>query len=113
MTIERKDAQSTGKGFFRVLELITESIGWLHIVFSPFFIGLIIGAIIYFYHPTSSGLILAIIVVLLGLVIGIIWATKQWKSKGTIWFLSRILASPELDKPDDIKTKPKNDNELK
>lgn len=85
------------KNFF---ELITESIGWLQIVASPFLIGIIIGALIYFPNPSSITLILGIIVAILGLFLGIMWANKEWKGKGTIWFMSRVMATPELDNPD-------------
>ncbi|KIA82569.1 hypothetical protein OA84_10435 [Kaistella solincola] len=98
MTKEKKNIQKTDGGIFRIFELITESIGWLQIVASPLLIGLIVGAIIYFPDPTTTRLAL---VATLGLVIGVIWATKQWKGKGTIWFMSRIMATPELDKPDE------------
>jgi len=90
--------QKSDGGIFRVFELITESIGWLQIVASPLLIGLAIGAIIYFPEPTKTRLVIGISVVIFGLIIGIIWATKKWKGKGTIWFLSRIMATPELDK---------------
>lgn len=85
------------KNFF---ELITESIGWLQIVASPFLTGIIIGALIYFPNPSSTTLTLGIIVVILGLVLGIMWANKALKGKGTIWFMSRVMATPELDNPD-------------
>lgn len=101
MTKGKKDIQKTEGGIFQVFELITESIGWLQIVASPFLIGLIIGAIIYFPSQTMTKLVLGIIVAIIGLVIGVIWATRQWKGKGTIWFMSRIMATPELDKPDE------------
>jgi hypothetical protein len=101
MTKEKKNIQKTDGGIFRIFELIMESIGWLQIVASPLLIGLIVGAIIYFPNPTTTRLVSGIIIATLGLVIGIIWATKQWKGKGTIWFMSRIMATPELDKLDE------------
>ena len=109
MTKEKKNIQETDGGIFRIFELITESIGWLQIVASPLLIGLIVGAIIYFPDPTTTRLALGIIVATLGLVIGVIWATKQWKGKGTIWFMSRIMATPDLDNPDN-ENKPKSKN---
>ncbi|MBF8457669.1 hypothetical protein IV494_10810 [Kaistella sp. G5-32] len=85
----------------KFFELITESIGWLQIVASPFLIGICIGSFIYFPNQTSTRLVLGVIIATLGLVIGIIWATKAWKGKGTIWTISRVMATPELDEPDD------------
>jgi hypothetical protein len=103
MKKEKKNSQKLNKGVFRIFELITESIGWLQIVASPLLIGLIIGAIIYFPNPNITRLVLGIIIAILGLVIGIIWATKQWKGKGTIRFMSRVMATPELDNSDEEK----------
>ena len=103
MTKEKKDIQKSEGGIFRVFEFITEAIGCLQIVASPLLIGLIIGAIIYFTEPTTTRLIIGIIVAVAGLLVGIIWAIKQWKGKGTIWFMSRIMASPELDNADEEK----------
>ncbi|MEN9304597.1 MAG: hypothetical protein RL264_3026 [Bacteroidota bacterium] len=80
---------------YKIFEFITEVIGWLQIVASPLFIGLGIGAFIYITNPTFERLILGISIASLGLIVGILWATKIWKTKeGTIWFLSRIMATP-------------------
>ncbi len=84
-----------------MFELFTEVMGWLQIVASPLLIGLAIGAIIYFSNQTTVRLIIGIGVAVSGLIVGIIWATKQWKGKGTIWFMSRIMATPELDNLED------------
>lgn len=110
MTKEKKNIQKSDGVIFRVFELITESIGWLQIVASPLLTGLIVGAIIYFPNPTITKLVLGIIVSTLGLIIGVIWATKQWKGKGTVWLMSRIMATPELDNLDE-KSDNKKDND--
>jgi len=85
----------------KIFELITELIGWLQIAASPLLIGLLIGSVVYFPNQTKTNLIIGICIALLGLVIGVILATKIFKSKnGTIWFLSRTMATPELDEKD-------------
>ena len=81
----------------RVFEYMMEIIGWLQIVASPLLIGLGIAAFIYFPNPTETRMIIAIIVAVLGLVIGIVWANRIWKTKGTMWFVSQISATPDLD----------------
>ena len=81
----------------RVFEFIMEIIGWLQIVASPFLIGLGIGAFIYFPNPTLTNLIIGIVISIIGLIAGIIWATKIWKTKGTMWFVSQVSATPDLD----------------
>ncbi|MBQ0907809.1 hypothetical protein KBJ98_03725 [Flavobacterium sp. F-328] len=81
----------------RVFEYIMEIIGWLQIVASPLLIGLGIAAFIYFPNPTETRMIFAILVAVLGLFIGIVWANKIWKTKGTMWFVSQISATPDLE----------------
>ena len=110
MTTDMKKTQKTNRGIFRVLDLIMESIGWLQIVASPLLIGLFLGAIIYYPNPTTIRFILGLIVATLGLVIGVIWATNQWKGKGTIWFMTRIMATPDLDNINDKNNSEKKDN---
>ena len=82
-------------------EYFFEIIGWLQIVASPLSAGLIIGAIIYFSKPNRTTLIIAIVIATIGLIIGVIWATKIWRKKGTMHFMSRIMATPEIEKKDE------------
>ena len=86
-------------------EYVFEIIGWLQIVASPLLLGSITGLVIYLSNPGTLRLILGISVATLGLIIGIIIATKAWKKKGTMHFVSRIMATPELDNLDDKKEK--------
>lgn len=96
----KKDVQRSCEGNFRFLRLIPEFIAWLQIGASPLLIGLILGSLIYFSAPSANRLIIGISVAVIGLIVGIIWASKQWKGKGAVWFMSRIIATPELDNPD-------------
>jgi hypothetical protein len=82
----------------RFLIWFIEFLGWLRIVASPLLLFSIIGACIYFYDPTTTRLIVGLIVSFAGLVLGILWATSIWKKYGTMQFLSRTDATPELDK---------------
>jgi hypothetical protein len=85
------------KGRLSIFDYAIEIIGWLQIVASPLIVGLVVGGIVYFLIGNSIGLILGILIVLLILFIGIKVANKVWNKKGTINFMSRINASPELD----------------
>ncbi|AWA31058.1 hypothetical protein HYN48_13725 [Flavobacterium magnum] len=87
----------------RKFDYLMEVIGWLQIVASPFLISCIIGALIYFPNSTQTNLIIAIIIISLGLVVGILWANKIWKTKGTMWFVSQISATPEADNLKSVK----------
>ncbi|MDQ6757996.1 MAG: hypothetical protein M3004_13800 [Bacteroidota bacterium] len=82
---------------FKLLELFTQLFGWLQIAASPALTGIIIGATIYGIKRDKVGLVIAIITASLGVIAGIIWATKVWKKKGTVEFMSKMNATPELD----------------
>jgi hypothetical protein len=81
----------------KTFEIITEIIGWIQIVLSPTLLGIGFGFGIYYYYPNQNGMIFGITVAVVGFIIGLIWATKKFKTTGTIHFLSRISATPELD----------------
>ncbi len=83
---------------------IIEIIGWLQIFASPFLIGVITAAFIYFPKPSTPRLVIAIIVAMTGLIAGIKWATSVWRKKGTIRFLSQVIATPEPDKIEEIQS---------
>ena len=85
----------------KILEWLTSFIAWLQIVFSPLFFGVIAGLIVYGIYPTTAGLIIGIVIAALGLTIGIIFATRVWRKQGTVDFISRVSASPELDNLED------------
>jgi len=77
---------------------IISIIAWLQIVASPLLIGIIMGFIVYYKIPGLTELILAVVISTVGLVIGVIWATRVWKKRGTFEFMSEISSSHDLDK---------------
>lgn len=81
----------------KIFECLTSFIAWLQIVFSPLFFGVVLGLMVYGIYPTTTGLFLGIAFTILGLTVGIIFATRVWKKQGTVNFISRVSASPELD----------------
>ena len=87
-------------------EKTTEAIGWVQIFLSPFIIGIILSAIIYFSHPNTFTLIISIVILALGFTIGVKLASKIKKENGTINFLSNTTSTPDFD--DKLKIK-KND----
>ena len=81
---------------------LTETFGWIQIMLSPTLVGLALGGLFYLYSPNSVGELVGITIASIGLVIGIIWATKVKKKYGAIWFVSRVMATPELDTNNDL-----------
>lgn len=98
--IQQSEIEKDKMSFF---DYATEVVGWLQIVVSPLLAGLVLGAIIYFSNPTTMSLVIAICVVLISLIVGIVFATRIWKKQGTMHFVSRVMASPELDNLDEEK----------
>lgn len=81
--------------------MLLEILGWLKIVISPTLIGALIGGLLYLYYKNETGVYLGVSIAVLGLVVGVIWATNIWKKQGTMNFLSRTNASPELNKTEE------------
>ena len=98
--LNKTDQNSNSPNKKSAFEYFTEVVGWLQIMVSPLLIGIMLGGIIYILNPKKITLILAIVLAFLGLVIGIIWATKVWKKKGTISFMSSIMSTGESDPKD-------------
>ncbi len=64
--------------------LLLEIFGWIRIVASPLLIGVLIGFGIYISRPSRTRLIIAIIIASIGLLIGIVWATRVWRKGSTL-----------------------------
>lgn len=95
--INKNNDQKEKLSFF---EYLMEIAGWIQIVFSPLLAGIIVGGIVYFAIGGTVGIIFGILIATIGLGIGIVWANKIWKKTGTVHFISRVNASPELDNLD-------------
>ncbi|MGH2666449.1 hypothetical protein [Flavobacterium sp.] len=82
----------------RIIEKITEIIGWFQIAISPTLIGLGLGCILYYNFQNTIGLIFGILIAVIGLFCGVALATNKYNTTGTVSFLSKVNASPDLDK---------------
>ena len=78
--------------------LLLEVFGWIRIVASPLLIGALIGFGVYISNPDSTRLIIAIIIASIGLLTGIIWATKVWRKGSTMDYTT--IGSHDFDKYD-------------
>jgi multisubunit Na+/H+ antiporter MnhC subunit len=96
--VAEKETNIQKRNFF---DYLTEAIGWVQIVISLLVLAGIFGALVYFSSPSLTRLIIGIGITITGLIAGIILATKMWKTRGTINFISRVSASPELDNIDE------------
>jgi hypothetical protein len=82
----------------KVLAFLIYVCSWLKIIASPFLIAVVIAIIIYLNVSGTLGLVLSVSMLLFGLVVGVILASRIWVMQGTTTFLARIHATPELDK---------------
>ena len=101
MASDEKPTKTSEERYLRVVEFIAEAIAWVQIAAAPFLIGVVLGAVIYIAEPSTEGMILGVCVAGVGLLVGALWATNEWKGKGTVWFMSRLTANPELYEKDD------------
>lgn len=83
-----------------IFNKVFEVIGFVLITLSPILMSLLLSAILDTILPNTFGYIHYSILLLIGLVVGILWARSVWKKYGTINFLSRIASHQELDKKD-------------
>lgn len=88
--------------FFRVLEYIPKILAWLQIAASPIVIGLIAGSLIYLYNRNAYGLTIGITVAVLGVIVGILWAERIRKKRGTVEHMARLIHLPELHKKEEV-----------
>jgi len=100
---DKTQTSETKKEKISPLDYFTEVVGWLQIVAFPLSIGLLVGACIYFSNPSTERLVIGSVIVITGLITGIVFATRVWKKQGTMHFVSRVTASPELDNADEDK----------
>lgn len=77
----------------RGFQKIIEAIAWLQITLSPLLIGTFIGIVVGITISVGLGIVIGMI----GLVIGVSWATRISKREGASHYMSRIMATPELD----------------
>jgi hypothetical protein len=81
----------------KLYESIIEIVGWIKIALSPTLIGAGLGWIVYYNIPTTTGIIIAALLLLSGIVVGSVWATRVWNRQGTNSFLASIMATPDID----------------
>jgi hypothetical protein len=74
----------------KLIEIILEIIGWFQIALGVTLGAGLIAVIIYIKWNGDTGKIIAIIILSIGFLTGVIWATRIWKKHGTVAWLSRI-----------------------
>lgn len=83
---------------FKFLKGFIEVIQGVRIVLSPTLIAVLVALLVFQQLPNSKGFMAGIVIILIGLIIGIVWAVRIWKKTGTNEYMSRVNASPDFDK---------------
>ena len=76
-------------------------IATLQIAVAPLLVGAISGLGIYSFYTQTIGLLLAVLFTIIGLELGIVWAYRVHKQSGVVEYISRVIATPELDHTED------------
>lgn len=82
---------------FKITGFFIAIVNFLRILISPFLIGTVFGGLIYLAFKSTFSLVIGIFFSLVGLLIGIFWAINVWKKTGTTKYMSRLVASRNLD----------------
>ncbi|TDH17810.1 hypothetical protein EXU57_24795 [Segetibacter sp. 3557_3] len=93
-TIYKESKEQKKLSFF---DYAIEVVGWLQIVASPLISGIIVGGLAYLLIGNTGGIVVGTIIAIVALVLGVLYANRVWKKKGTMNFMSSVNASPELD----------------
>lgn len=78
-----------------------EFLAYVRIFLSPMLFFSIVGGLFYWYNSSTTGIITAIVFVVIGALCGLLLCAYARKKGGAVSFISRIHASPELDKKKD------------
>ena len=81
----------------RFLEILVEFISWLKIVAAPFLFSILLGGAFYLYKSDPTGAFIGGLTVAIGLIVGIVLATRISKKVGAAEFNARLMASPDFD----------------
>jgi hypothetical protein len=73
----------------KIIAYILEIFAWLSIAISPSILGCGLGALCYFSNPGTLSLVFAVLLGLIGIVLGIVWATRISRTRGALRFMTR------------------------
>jgi hypothetical protein len=83
------------------MKYFVEFLAYIRIFLSPMLFFGIVAGLVYWYFDSSSGVILAIAALIVGVVCGLLLSNYARKRGGAVKFISRLNATPELDKKGD------------
>ncbi|MFC6225065.1 hypothetical protein ACFP2F_17585 [Hymenobacter artigasi] len=84
----------------KLIEQLLSSLAWLQLFIAPALIGSFLGLLLWLNFRSGWGVVGGGILALLGIGVGIAFAEKARRGKGTIEFMSRTSAHPELYRDD-------------
>lgn len=72
----------------KFIAFLIDCLGWLRIAASPILISIALAVALYINLPNNWNLALALVTIQLGIIVGIMWASRVWKKHGTMNFLA-------------------------
>ena len=74
----------------KLIEILLEILGWLQITIGTALGFGLIAFLVYIKTGDDKGKLIVLIILIVGFILGAIWATRIWIKHGTIEWLSRI-----------------------
>jgi hypothetical protein len=81
----------------KAIAAFVDAVSVLRIIAAPVLIAAFIALFIYFGWPSIATAILAALLILVGLVIGILWARRVTKKESASAFMAHVETSPDID----------------
>lgn len=89
----------------KLVEWLVEAFFTIKLFLSPVLLGGLAGMYVYLTANSETQIYIAYAIWILGILLGILLAWKVKKKQAATEFLSRVMATPELDQPADTENK--------
>ena len=80
-----------------MLEKMFKAVAWLQVAVVPGVIGAGLGLLTWFGIRGTWGVLCGLMLMVVGLSIGVIWANKVSRKHGSVEFMTKVSSTPELD----------------
>ena len=80
-----------------MIDKLTKAFAWLQIAIAPAIVGIGVGIFVWSRLANLWGIVIGSTVAVSSIIGGIMWANKMSRKNGSIQFMAKVSATPELD----------------